>query len=445
VAKPLVAIVGRPNVGKSTLFNRLIGERRAIVEDLPGTTRDRLYGEAEWGRVSFGVIDTGGLQAGEEIAQASSSEILSATQEQARLALEEADLILFLVDAVSGITAGDLEVADLLRRTRKPICVVANKAESRERQEDAVEFYELGLGDVYPVSAIHGMGIGDLLDAVAQELPLAEAAEEPDVPSIAIVGRPNVGKSAILNAILGQGRQIVSPIPGTTRDAIDTEIVWSGVPLVLIDTAGIRRRGKIERGIEKYSVLQATRAISRCDVAVLVLDATEPFTAQDQHVAGYVEEEKKGIVLVVNKWDLVEKTGGTMGEFIQTARTVFDFIPYVPVVFTSAVTGQRIPKIMEEALNVVTERNRREPTGELNRLLREAVHRHPPPTRPGKWVKFYYATQAAVAPPTFVFFTNYPENVHFSYRRYLENTIREQFGFTGTPIVMRFRGRPAGE
>ncbi|HEU4792598.1 MAG TPA: ribosome biogenesis GTPase Der, partial [Nitrolancea sp.] len=247
MAKPLVAIVGRPNAGKSTLFNRLIGERRAIVEDLPGTTRDRLYGETEWNGVTFGVIDTGGLQANAEIEHASSAEILRATQEQAGLALEEADLILFLVDAQAGITAGDLEVADLLRRTRKPVHVVANKAESKVIQESSFEFYELGLGDVYPVSAIHGMGIGDLLDAVTQELPIAEAAEEPDIPSIAIVGRPNVGKSAILNAVLGRGRQIVSPIPGTTRDAVDTELVWAGVPVVLIDTAGIRRRGKVER------------------------------------------------------------------------------------------------------------------------------------------------------------------------------------------------------
>ncbi|WP_040666290.1 ribosome biogenesis GTPase Der [Nitrolancea hollandica] len=442
MAKPLVAIVGRPNVGKSTLFNRLIGERRAIVEDLPGTTRDRLYGETEWNGVTFGLIDTGGLQSDAEIEGASSVEIVRATQEQAGLALEEADLILFLVDAQAGITAGDLEVADLLRRTRKPIYVVANKAESRVNQESSFEFYELGLGDVFPVSAIHGMGIGDLLDAITEELPIAEAAEEPDVPAIAIVGRPNVGKSAILNAILGRGRQIVSPIPGTTRDAVDTELVWSGVPVVLIDTAGIRRRGRVERGIEKYSVLRASRAISRADVAILVLDATEPFTAQDLHVAGYVEEQKKGIVLVINKWDLIEKTGETMGEFLEKAREAFDFMPYAQVIFTSALTGQRIPKIMDAALEVISERNKRISTGELNRMLREALHRHPPPSKPGKWVKFYYVTQASVAPPTFVFFTNYPENVHFSYRRYLENTIREQFGFEGTPIVLRFRGRP---
>lgn len=442
MAKPLVAIVGRPNVGKSTLFNRFIGERRAIVEDLPGTTRDRLYGETEWNGVTFGVIDTGGLQANAEIDRASSAEILRATQEQAGLALEEADLILFLVDAQAGITAGDLEVADLLRRTRKPVLVVASKAESNVNQESSFEFYELGLGDVYPISAIHGMGTGDLLDAITKELPAAEAEEEPDIPSIAIVGRPNVGKSAILNALLGRGRQIVSSIPGTTRDAVDTELVWAGVPVMLIDTAGIRRRGKVERGIEKYSVLRASRAISRSDVAILVLDATEPFTAQDLHVAGYVEEQKKGIVLVINKWDLVEKTGETMGEFLEKAREAFDFIPYAQVIFTSALTGQRIPKIMEAALEVISERTKRVSTGELNRMLREAIHRHPAPSRPGKWVKFYYVTQASVAPPTFVFFTNYPENVHFSYRRYLENTIREQFGFDGTAIVLRFRGRP---
>jgi GTPase len=441
MAKPVVAIVGRPNVGKSTLFNRLIGERRAIVEDLPGTTRDRLFGEAEWSGATFDVIDTGGLQDEAEIAVSSSTEISEATQRQALLALEEADLILFLVDGEIGVTTGDMDVADLVRRTAKPVILVVNKTESRVRHDNAVEFYQLGLGDPIPVSAIHGTGIGDLLDEIRAQLPRAEEFEDVDLPSIALVGRPNVGKSAILNAILGQGRQIVSAVPGTTRDAIDTEITWAGSTLRLIDTAGIRRRGRIERGIERYSVMRSMRAIERSDVAVLVLDATEPFTAQDLHVAGYIIEQNKGIVLVVNKWDLIEKTGKTMNEFIETARREFDFIPYAPILFTSAVTGQRVSQIMDTALAVISERTKRVTTGDLNRLLRDTVARHPPPSKPNKWVKFYYATQAAVEPPTFVFFCNAPENVHFSYQRYLENTLRDEFSYTGTPIVIRFRGR----
>lgn len=440
--KPLVAIIGRPNVGKSTLFNRIIRERRAIVEDVAGTTRDRMYAEGEWGGVRFDIVDTGGLQAEQEIAAASSLEISTATQRQALFALEEADLLLLLVDGEAGVTAGDLEVADLVRRSRLPVLVVVNKTESQRRQDAAVDFYELGLGEPHPVSALHGSGVGDLLDHVIAALPSAEGVEaEENLPSIAIVGRPNVGKSAILNSILGDSRQIVSDVPGTTRDAIDTEITWAGQRLTLIDTAGIRRRGRIERGIEKFSVIRSFRAIERCDVAVLVLDATEPFTAQDQHVAGFIVEANKGIILVVNKWDLVEKTGKTMNEFIEKAQEAFEFIPYAPIVFTSAITGQRVGQIMDLTLNVLTERSKRVPTGDLNRLLRDVITRHAPPTRPGKWVKLYYVTQASTEPPTFVFFCNAPQNVHFSYRRYLENTLRKQFGFTGTPIVIRIRGR----
>jgi len=441
VARSLVAIVGRPNVGKSTLFNRLVGERRAIVENLPGTTRDRIYGETDWNGVEFDVVDTGGLQAEVEVERASSVEISRATQAQARFALEEADVVVLLVDGQSGPTAGDLEVADLVRRAHKPVLLAVNKAEARARQDSAVDFYELGLGEPYPISAIHGTGVGDLLDAITAELPVSEESERPEVPSIAIVGRPNVGKSALLNAIIGQGRQIVSAVPGTTRDAVDTEIVWNGAPVVLIDTAGIRRRGKVVPGIERYSVLRSTRAVTRADVAVLVLDATEPFTMQDQHIAGYIADDHKGIVIVVNKWDLVEKDSNTMKEFTAKAREIFDYVPYAPLIFTSALTGQRVQQVMELALAVVAERTRRVSTGELNRLLRDAVSRHPPASKPSKWLKFYYATQPTVEPPTFVFFCNDPENVHFSYQRYLENTIREEFGFTGTPIVMRFRAR----
>ncbi len=440
--KPLVAIIGRPNVGKSTLFNRMIRERRAIVEDIAGTTRDRMYAEAEWIGVRFDVVDTGGLQAEQEISSSTSIEISTATQRQALFALEEADLLLLLVDGEAGVTAGDLEVADLVRRSKLPVLVVANKAESQVRQDAAVDFYELGLGDPYPISALHGIGVGDLLDQVVRELPPSDGTEEEQaLPSIAIVGRPNVGKSAILNSILGDSRQIVSEVPGTTRDAVDTEITWAGQRLMMIDTAGIRRRGRIERGIEKFSVLRSFRAIERCDVAVLVLDATEPFTSQDQHVAGFIVEASKGIILVVNKWDLIEKDDKTMNEFIEKAQEAFEFAPYAPIVFTSALTGQRVEQIMNLALSVMTERSKRVSTGDLNRLLRDVITRHAPPTRPGKWLKFYYVTQAATEPPTFVFFCNAPQNVHFSYRRYLENTLRKHFGFTGTPIVIRLKGR----
>lgn len=442
---PLVAIVGRPNVGKSTLFNRIIGQRRAIVEDLPGTTRDRLYGEAEWGGVHFGLFDTGGLLSEEEIEASTQREISQATREQAELALEQADLILFLVDASTGPTAGDWEVAELLRRSTKPVLLVANKAESRERQLNAVQFYELGLGDPIPVSAAHGVGVGDLLDEIVRRLPRVEPPLEVEQPKIAIVGRPNVGKSALLNAILGQPRQIVSSVPGTTRDAVDTEIVWKGQPVTLIDTAGIRRPGRIERGVERYSVLRAKRAIERCDVAILVIDASEPYTAQDQHVAGAILDARKGVVVAVNKWDLFQHMEGAEEAYREEAQESFDFMPWAPLVFTSAVTGLNVEQVMDLALMVVAERSRRIPTAELNRLLREAVQRHPPPSKPGKWVKFYYVTQAEVNPPTFVFFCRNAEGVHFSYKRYLENTIRREYGFTGTPIELVFRERPRRE
>jgi len=438
---PLVAIVGRPNVGKSTLFNRIIRQRRAIVEDLPGTTRDRLYAEAEWGGVRFGLFDTGGLLSEEEIEESSLRDIARATREQAELAMEEADLVLFVVDASTGPTAGDWEIAQLLRRTMKPVLLVANKAETRERQLDAVQFYELGLGDPIPISAAHGVGVGDLLDEVARRLPRVEPSEPVVRPKITIVGRPNVGKSALLNTILGQPRQIVSALPGTTREAVDTDILWKGQPVTLIDTAGIRRPGRIERGVERYSVLRAQRAIARCDVAILVIDATEPFTAQDQHVAGLILDARKGIVVAVNKWDLLNHMEGAEDAYRAEARETFDFMPWAPLVFTSALTGMNVEQVMDLAMFVLSERSRRVSTAELNRLLREAVERHPPPSRPGKWVKLYYVTQAAVSPPTFVFFCRNAEGIHFSYKRYLENQIRRAYGFTGTPIELVFRER----
>ncbi|HKG27156.1 MAG TPA: ribosome biogenesis GTPase Der [Thermomicrobiales bacterium] len=445
MSKPIVAIVGRPNVGKSTLFNRLVGERQAIVEDEPGTTRDRVYGSSDWGGIEFTVVDTAGLQDEEEISTSSTTEIARRTREQAKSAIDEADVIVFLVDAKAGLTAGDYEVAELLRRTDKPTILVANKADNFNRREDAVEFYALGLGEPLPVSSIHGAGSGDLLDRIVEALPEFEEEPETEGPKIAIVGRPNVGKSRLLNALMGQERSIVSDIPGTTRDSLDTQLVWADQPLTLIDTAGIRRKGRVEHGIEHFSVLRSMRAIDRSDVVLLVIDATESFTAQDLHIAGYVEEQKKGMVVVVNKWDLVDKGPTTMDEYRKKAQEALDFMPYAPLTFISAKFGQRVSQVVETALQVVEERNRRVTTAQLNKLLREAVAKHPPPSKPGKWLKFYYATQVDVAPPTFVFFVNDPTQIHFSYRRYLENQLRENIGFTGTPIRMSFRGREEDE
>lgn len=441
MTKPIVAIVGRPNVGKSTLFNRLIGERRAIVEDEPGTTRDRVYGTTDWRGLEFTIVDTGGLQDEQEIVTSQLHDIARRTREQANTAIDEADVILLMVDAKAGITAGDHEVADILRRADKPTILVANKADNPARRESAVEFYELGLGEPFAISSLHGTGTGDLLDQIVEALPHFEEEEETEGPNIAIVGRPNVGKSRLLNALLGEERAIVSDVPGTTRDSLDTQLEWAGQPLTLIDTAGIRRRGRVESGIEQYSVLRSMRAIDRSDVVLLVIDSTEPFTAQDLHIAGYIEEQKKGLVVVMNKWDLVQKTGTTMDEFRDMASEALDFMPYAPILFISAKHGQRVNQVLEQALVVVNERERRIPTAQINKMLREAVAKHPPPSRPAKWMKFYYGTQVDVNPPTFVFFCNDPKAIHFSYRRYLENQLRAEFGFIGTPIRMSFRGR----
>jgi GTP-binding protein len=444
VARPIVAIVGRPNVGKSTLFNRLVGERRAIVEDLPGTTRDRVYGTTDWGGVEFTLVDTGGLLDDREVAADALQQIAHHTREQAHTAIEEADVIVFMVDGKAGLNAGDHEVAGLLRRAGKPTILAVNKADSSQRRESVYEFYELGLGDPIAISAYHGNGTGDLLDRVVEALPEAEEDEEPEGPAIAIVGRPNVGKSRLLNALLGQERAIVSDVPGTTRDSLDTTLAWAGQPITLIDTAGIRRRGRVDRGIEQYSVLRSMRAIDRADVVLLLIDATEGFTAQDLHIAGYIADQKKGVVVVVNKWDLIEKDASTMDEYRAKAREQLDFMPYAPIVFVSAKFGQRVHQVLDTALAVVAERKRRVPTAALNKMLKDAVAAHPPPSKPGKWLKFFYATQADVSPPTFIFFTNDPAQLHFSYRRYLENQLRETFGFTGTAIRLSFRGRDEG-
>lgn len=444
MGKPIVAIVGRPNVGKSTLFNRLIGERRAIVEDEPGTTRDRVYGTTDWGGVEFTIIDTGGLQDDQELVGEPTDILAKHTRDQAHAAIAEADVIVFMVDGKAGMNAGDHEVAEILRRADKPTILVANKTESADRRDAVYEFYELGLGDPLAISSYHGTGTGDLLDRIVESLPAVEEDEEIEGPAIAIVGRPNVGKSRLLNALIGQERSIVSDIPGTTRDSLDTVLEWAGQPVTLIDTAGIRRRGRIDRGIEQYSVLRSMRAIDRADVVLLVIDATEGFTAQDLHIAGYVAEQKKGIVVVVNKWDLVEKDSSTMDEFREEARRQLDFMPYAPLVFVSAKFGQRVHQVLDTALAVVSERHKRVPTAALNKMLKEAVAAHPPPSKPGKWLKFYYATQADISPPTFIIFVNDPTQIHFTYRRFLENQLRDAFGFTGTAIRLSFRGRDEG-
>ncbi len=435
MTKPLVALVGRPNVGKSTLFNRLIEEPLAIVEDVPGTTRDRIYADAEWGGITFTFIDTGGLLLG------SASELEVSIRDQVQIAITEADVVVFLVDAREGLTASDLKIAELLRRSDKPVLLAVNKADNERRRQDAMEFYALGLGDPYPISALHGTGTGDLLDALIRAVPPPREELLSDGTRIAIVGRPNVGKSSLLNAILGQERMIVSETPGTTRDAVDSFLKWNGDRVVLIDTAGIRKRGRIAPGIERYSVIRALRAIQRADVALLLLDATEGITEQDAHVAGYVLEEEKGLVLVVNKWDLVEKDAHTMQHYTNEVRRVLRFVAYCPLVFVSAVKGQRVGKTIELALQVQRARLIRASTSELNRVLLDAVATHSPPSKRGKRLKIYYATQIGTAPPSFVFFVNEPELVHFSYRRYLENRLRDAFGFEGTPLRMSFRER----
>jgi GTP-binding protein len=453
MAKPVLAIVGRPNVGKSSLFNRLVGEQMAIVQDQPGTTRDRLYGDAEWNGVEFTVIDTGGLVLDETLPgeiELSSEEIVRRTREQAQAAIEEADVVLFMVDARSGLTGADEEISEVLRKSAKPVIVAANKAESEERRLNAVEFYQLGLGDPMPISAHHAVNTGDLLDEIVAAFPPpGEEEEDENVTRIALVGRPNVGKSRLLNALLGQERVIVSDVPGTTRDAIDTELTYGegedARQITLIDTAGIRRRGHIESGVEKYSVIRTLRAITRADVVLLLIDATEGITAQDTHIAGYVLEQFKSMVLIVNKWDLVEKDSHTLTEFTAKLRQELNFIPYVPFLFISAKFGQRTNKVLPEALRVAAERTKRVPTAQLNKLMKEATTAHPPPSKPGKWVKFLYATQAETSPPTFVFFVNDAEAVHFSDKRFLENQLREAFGFEGTPINLIFRTRHADD
>jgi GTP-binding protein len=450
--KPIVALVGRPNVGKSTLFNRIVGQRRAIVEDIPGTTRDRLYADTEWNGVPFTVVDTGGLEIIEsqkvrspkeqpEPLSTASVGFIAEIRHQAEIAISEADVVIMIVDVLHGPTPADEDVAEVLRRSEKPVLVAANKADNEERSQAAFEFYALGLGEVFAISALHGTGIGELLDEIVTALPVVEETEEPDALKIALVGRPNVGKSSLLNKLLGEERAIVSAIPGTTRDATDTYLTWQEQPVLLIDTAGIRRRGRVDQGIESYGVLRAMKAIARADVVLLLLDAQDLVTAQDAHVAGYILEEMRSIVVLVNKWDLVEKDTYTMDAFTKQIRADLKFLDYVPVLFISALTGQRVQKVLPLAFQINQERTKRIPTGELNRLVEDATIRHSPPHKAGKRLRFYYATQASVDPPTFVFFVNDTRLVHFSYRRYLENQIRQHYSYLGTPLKLVFRSR----
>ncbi len=446
-ARYIVTLVGRPNVGKSTLFNRIVGERLAVIDGRPGTTRDRLLAEAEWNGVDFTVVDTGGIEAlpgSEAVLAQDSAPYVALMRAQAEMAIRDADAVILVTDVTAGRTAGDEDVADILRRARCPVLVAANKADNPRLADQAVDFAALGLGTVYPISAIHGIGVADLLDAVVAALPPVEVeppAQVGEAVRMCIVGRPNVGKSSLLNRLLGEERAIVSPIPGTTRDAIDTALEWEGTPIRLIDTAGIRRRGKVEPGVERYSVLRALRAIQRSDVALLVIDGVEGVTAQDAHVASFILEEWVSVVVVVNKWDAVHKDSRTMAEYTHWVRETLRFLDYVPVLFVSALTGQRVETVLPTALSVHQARYRRIPTGELNRLVRDALMRHAPPTRRGRPLKIYYASQPGVAPPTFVFHVNDPELVHFSYERYLENCLREAYDFSGTPLRLLFRPR----
>jgi GTP-binding protein len=508
VGLPIVAIVGRPNVGKSTLFNRVVGERQAIVEDRARTTRDRLYGETEWNARRFMIVDTGGLEVDP------ADPIEARVQDQARIAIAEADVIVFVVEAITGLTPADEEAATVLRRAKAPVLVAVNKTDNERRELDAAEFYSLGWDVTISIAAAHGRGVADLLDAVVDALPpeteaelarkrreeeadafdremeagrleplvvgadegeldgdgdddaatdalapeaidedeavrrwdalIASETDDTEPPAIALVGRPNVGKSSLLNALIGQERMIVSDVPGTTRDAIDTRLAWGRTELVLIDTAGIRKRGRVASGAaaDRYSTLRSFRAISRADVGVLLIDAVDGLTAQDAHIAGFVNDEGKGLVIAVNKWDAVEeKTGTTFDQYVEWIRHEAPFLEFAPIVSISAKTGQRVGRVLELAVDIWAERRRRITTGELNRLVGEAIRRQEPPPVKGKRPKIFYATQVGIAPPTFVFFAREAAAVHFSYRRYLENQLRESFGFHGTPIRLVFRER----
>jgi GTP-binding protein len=451
--KPVVALVGRPNVGKSTLFNRLVGERLAIVDDTPGTTRDRLLSESEWTGIEFHVIDTGGIDpahGGKAPLSIGSADFIQQIKEQALIAIEGADAILFLTDGETGVTTSDREVADILRRYQKklpdgefwpPIFLVVNKCESEARRKNVGEFYELGLGEPHAISAVHGTNTGDLLDVLIASFPPQQDEAEDESVKIAIVGKPNAGKSSLLNKLVGKERAIVSPIPGTTRDAVDMRFQYEGLDLTLIDTAGIRRRGRIDPGVEKYSVLRSFKAIERADVALLMIDATTGVTSQDAHIAGFILDALKSCVVLVNKWDLVEKDTYTMDAYSKHIRQELNFMDYVPFLFISATTGQRVDKVLPLALQVQEERLVRLTTSKLNQVIHNAQDAHPAPSFKGRQLKMYYGTQVRSDPPTFLIYVNDVKLAHFSYRRYLENRLREEYSFLGTPIRIVMKGK----
>ena len=454
MTKPIVALVGRPNVGKSTLFNRLCGAgMSAIVDGTPGTTRDRLFGEGEWSGTVFDVVDTGGIDPSANSRKTplsiGSADFITEIRSQALIAISEADIVLFLVDAISWVTPADIEVAQILRQSQKvvdgistpPILLVVNKADSARQRNTVMEFYELGMGEPHAISAVHGTGTGDLLDVLIAALPERQPDVEDDSVKIAIVGKPNVGKSSLLNRLTGEERSIVSPIAGTTRDAVDTKIEYEGIPVTLIDTAGIRRRGKVEPGVEKYSVVRSMRAIERCDVAILMIDAVDGISAQDAHIAGYVKDEWKSCIVVVNKWDAVEKDTYTMQTFTEKIRNELNFVDYVPILFISAKTGQRVEQVMPMALLVQEERLAHVKTGPLNRILQKAQDIHSPTSKTGTSIKLYYGTQVRTDPPTFMIYCNNPKLAHFTYMRFLENQIRAEYPFTGTPIRIVLKPR----
>lgn len=439
MTRPIVAIVGRPNVGKSTLFNRLVGERLAIIEDLPGTTRDRVYADISWGDHELTLIDTGGLEPRPE------SSLRQKVQYQAEAAIEEAEVIIFMVDVLDGVTVPDSEVAEALRRSQKPLLLAVNKADNDQRRHQAFQFHELGIGEPIAISAHHGTGVADLMDEVTARLPLpTPPEEEPGMLKIAIVGRPNVGKSMLLNAILGQERAIVSETPGTTRDAIDTVFKYDDESILFIDTAGIRRRGRVEGGIERYSVMRSLRAISRADAAILVTEAAEVITAQDTHIAGYIHQALKGMVLVVNKWDLASELGIDAAACATEILQRLKFFPGIPILFVSAQFGGGVDQVLPAAKKVSLDRQKRLPTALLNEELGRILAAHSPPSVRGRQLKVSYVTQAEVSPPTFVFFVNDPKLLHFSYQRYLENKLREAFGFGGIPLKLVFKRKGKG-
>ncbi len=441
MSRPIVALVGRPNVGKSTLFNVLAGERISIVQDKPGVTRDRIYADVDWNGRNFTLIDTGGIEPD------SKDIILSQMREQAEIAINTADVIIFITDIQMGLSDADDKVADMLRRSGKPVVLAVNKVDNYQKMQlDVYEFYNLGMGDPVPISAGQMTGIGDLLDEVVKFFPdREEGEEEDDRPKIAIVGKPNVGKSSIINKLIGKKRVIVSDIAGTTRDAVDTPVVHDGKEYVFIDTAGLRRKNKIKEALEHYMIVRTVGAVERADVVVIVIDATEGVTEQDAKIAGIAHDRGKGCIIAVNKWDLIEKNDKTMNEFKKKIADTLSFMPYADMIFISAETGQRLPKLFEEIDRVIQSHSLRIQTGVLNEIMTEAVALQQPPTDKGKRLRLFYITQAGIKPPTFVIFVNDVELMHFSYTRYIENKIREAFGFIGTPLRFIIRGRSEKE